>query len=451
MRDLIRAAILASILVAPGAAAGEVLEIPYETYTLDNGLQVILHHAPGTPLVAVNVWYHVGAYHEVAGRTGFAHLFEHMMFQGSEHVGDDQHFKILEGIGASSINGTTNFDRTNYFETVPSNQLEVGLWLESDRMGFMLPALTLEKLDNQREVVKNERRQSLETQPYGLAEERMWQALFPKPHPYHGMVIGSMDDLNAATVDDVKGFFRTWYAPSNATLTVAGDYDPATIKGLVDKWFGTLPKQPKPAATTVLGVGLKEEVVIRHDETIATLPKVVMAWHSAPLFKEGDATADVLASVLSDGKATRLQKRLIHELEMAQSVSASQYSMGARSLFFVEAVARPGVDLESLKAEVDKVLAEVREGKVTADEVRRAVTRWETSFVSRLQKLGGFGGKADRLQTYNHFLADPDFIAKDLDRYRKVTPEIITAFSKETLDPARRVLLYASPVKKEAK
>ncbi len=442
-------------LLLPGAAAlagdEESLQIPYETYQLDNGLQVILHVDHRLPLVATNVWYHVAAVNEVPGRSGFAHLFEHMMFQGSAHIGDDAHFKILERIGATGMNGTTSFDRTNYFETVPAHHLETALWLESDRMGFLLPSMTQEKLDNQQEVVKNERRQSYETAPYGLAEEKMWKALFPAPNPYNGMVIGSMEDLAAATLDDVADFFRQWYAPSNATLTLAGDFDPATAKALIEKYFGSLPKMPVPEAPQVAPVAVEKEIVIHHEEKVASLPKVEMAWLTPAFFTEGDAAADVLGSVLTTGESSLLRRRLVRELQIAQSVQAAQYSMGAQSIFFVEAVARPGVDPKTLLAEIDKVLEEVRGGAVTADQVRRAVTRYETGFFKRLQSLGGFGGRADLLQTYNHFLKDPGFLPKDLARYRAITPEQVTQFAKSTLPIDKRIVLFATPAAKETK
>jgi len=441
----------AMLLGAGAARAAEgKLEIPYERYTLDNGLEVLLHQDKRLPLVAVDVWYHVAAFHEPAERTGFAHLFEHMMFQGSAHVGDDKHFAILKGIGASSINGTTSFDRTNYFETVPSNQLETALWLESDRMGFLLQTLTQEKLDNQRGVVQNERRQGVETQPYGIAEEKMWQALFPQPHPYYGMVIGSMDHLGAASLEDVRSFFRTWYAPSNATVAVAGDFELDQAKQLIEKYFGSLPKAPKPTPPVVKPVALSQEVTLRHDEQVATLAKVMVGWHTPAFFAEGDATADILAATLSSGKASRLHKRLVRELQIAQSVSAYQQSMGAQSVFQIEVTARPGVDPKQLLLEVDAALAKLAEGDVSEAEVKRALNRYETGFFKQLQQLGGFGGRADTLQVYNHFLGDPGYLAKDVARYRAVTPAMVTAFVKDYLAKDRRVVMIAEPPAPEA-
>ncbi len=421
------------------------LEIPYEKYTLDNGLEVILHEDHTLPLVAVSVWYHVAAYHEVVGKSGFAHLFEHMMFQGSGHIADDVHIRTLENIGASTINGTTSFDRTNYFETVPSNHLETALWLESDRMGFLLDALSQKKLDNQRDVVKNERRQGIETRPYGLAEEKLWQAVFPKPHPYHGRVIGSMADLSAASLEDVRQFFTTWYAPSNATLTIAGDFTPDQAKALVQKYFGSLAKTAKPVPPKVADVTIAKPILIEHAEAIGKLPKLQVVWLTPKIYAAGDAAADVLSNLLSNGKSSRLHKKLIHELELAQSVSAYQYSLGAQSVFFVDVVGRTGVAPKRLLTEVDAVLEEIRQGKVKQQDVERAVNRFETSFFKGLQRLGGFGGKAEKLQGYNHFLGDPGFMARDLDRYRKVSIEEVVAFAKNELDTAKRAVLFAVP------
>ena len=439
------AALLTLSLLAAAARAEEKLEIPFETYKLKNGLQVILHVDRRLPLVAVDVWYHVGAFHEARGRGGFAHLFEHMMFQGSAHVGDDKHFEILKRGGASFVNGTTSFDRTNYLETVPSDQLEVALWLESDRMGFLTHALTRQKLDRQRAVVQNERRQGLETQPYGAAGEKLWHALFPEPHPYHGRVIGSMKDLDAATVADVRDFFRTWYAPSNATLALAGDFVPARAKKLVEKYFGSLPSVPRPKPPKVKPVTIDREVVLRHEERIGTLTRVTAAWHTPPFFAPGDSTADILASVLAAGKASRLERRLVRELQIAQSVSAYQASMGAQSVFQIHATARPGVTPERLLEAIDGVLAGVRGGEVSAAEVKRARNRYETNFFTGLQQLGGFDGKTDKLQTYNHFLGDPGYLARDVARYRQVTPEMVARFASTYLVKQRRVVMFAVP------
>jgi predicted Zn-dependent peptidase len=429
----------------PRESGRETLSITHEKYKLKNGLEVVLSVDRKLPVVAVNIWYHVGAYHETQGRTGFAHLFEHMMFQGSKNVADDVHISMLEQLGATDLNGTTNFDRTNYFETVPSNHLETALWLESDRMGFLLDAMTEEKLQTQKEVVKNERRQGTEAAPYGIAREKMWHALFPLPHPYHGDVIGSMEDLNAATMEDVKSFFRKWYAPSNATLAIVGDFDVAKTKALVEKYFGNLPSGPKPERPQVAPVKLTKETVIRHDETVGTLPMLTLSWHSAEYLTQGDAIADVMATVLATGKASRLYRRLVLEKQIAQSVEASQQSIGSQSVFSIEVVARPGVSTDTVQKEVDAVLAEVRKNGITQDELTRARTRYDTRMLSGLQSVGGFGGKADALQNYNHFVGEPDYLRKDLARYQALSTEDVKRYANEQLRPDMRVVLHAVP------
>jgi predicted Zn-dependent peptidase len=328
---------------------------------------------------------------------------------------------------------------------VPSNQLETALWLESDRMGFLLDALTLEKLNTQREVVKNERREGTETAPYGIAREKAWQALFPLPHPYHGDVIGSLKDLDAATLDDVKGFFRQWYAPSNSTLTIVGDIDVEKTKALVQKYFGTLPSTPKPALPKVAPVKLTQPVVIRHEERVARLPLLSVQWLTAPYLAEGDAVADVLATALATGKASRLYRRLVLEKQLAQSVSASQQSQGAQSVFSLNVVARPGVTTDTLLKEVDAVLDEVRRQGVTPEEIDRARTRYDTRMLAGLQAVGGMGGKADVLQSYNHFVGKPSYVEEDLARYEKVTPESVKQFTRDTLSNDARVILHAAP------
>ena len=444
---LLPAALAAALCAAAPAAVGPAPSIPFEKYQLANGLEVILHRDPRLPLAAVDVWYHVGAWQEEAGRSGFAHLFEHMMFQGSRDVGKEQHSRVLERAGGTIINGSTSLDRTNYFETVPRNYLETALWLESDRMGFLLDAMTQEKLDNQREVVKNERRQTLETAPYGLAGEALWQALFPAGHPYHGMVIGSMADLSAAALGEVEGFFREWYAPANATLAIAGDFEPAQARRLVERYFGSLPARPRPTSPERAPVRLDREVVLRHQETVATLPRLSVAWHTPAIYAPGDELADVLAAVLSEGRSSRLQRRLLHEKQLAQSVSASQQSMRAQSVFEIEVVARPGVATERLLAEVDQVLAEVRARAVAPQEVRRAVNKIETQLMRSLERLGGYRGRTELLQTYNHYRGDPGWLAQDLARYRAVTPAALAAFAREWLPQGRRAVLHAVPGK----
>lgn len=425
------------------------LRIAHEKYTLANGLEVILHEDHRTPFVAVSVWYHVGAFHEPAGRTGFAHLFEHLMFQGSEHVGDDMHIGLLEQAGASvrrgMVNGTTNFDRTNYFEVVPRNELELALWLESDRMGYLGTAISQEKLDEQRKVVKNERLQSRENVPYGLADEKLWQSVFPKAHPYFGQVIGSMADLDAATIDDVRAFYDTYYAPSNATLTLAGDFDPAEAKAWIEKYFGTLPPWSKPPARNVEPPVLQGPLRVDYPEKIAKLPRVSFLWLTPRFFEEGDAELDVLAHVLSAGKVSRLQRALLHDEELAQRVVAYQRSMQNVSVFGIDVVVRDGVDPETVIAALESQLEFLRDLPPERAEIERAINAIETDRLFALQKIGGFGGKAEQLQTYNHYLGTPEFLAQDLERYRAVSSERVMAIMQAHLTPERRATLVANP------
>ena len=427
---------------ATPAPVSPVPAIPFEKYSLPNGLEIILSEDHRLPLTAVNLWYHVGPANEVAGRTGFAHLFEHMMFQGSKHVAADTHFKILEGAGASLINGTTDFDRTNYFETVPSNQLELALWMESDRMGYLLDKVDRLALANQQDVVRNERRQSVENQPYGIAEEAMFHQLFPKTHPYYAAVIGSHADIQAAQLDDVKTFFKQYYAPNNASLAIVGDIDKAATRQLVEKYFGPLkrgPDVPPITATTPPVTAERRQTVKDHIE----LPRVYMAWITPAIFKPGDADADIAADVLGGGKSARLYKRLVYEKQIAQRVVAQQYSLMLGSVFSIEVTARPGQTLEDLEPAIDAEVAALRRDGPDEAEIERARNSIETRMVRGLENLGGFGGVADRLNMYNHFLKDPGYLPQDAARYRAVTRESVRQFAQDYLSPAARVVIRA--------
>jgi zinc protease len=420
--------------------------LDFEKYKLKNGLEVILLEDHRLPLVATNLWYHVGPANERPGLTGFAHLFEHMMFQGSKHIGDDAHFKLLEGAGASDINGTTDFDRTNYFETLPSNQLELALWLESDRMGFLLDTLDGAKLANQRDVVRNERRQG-ENSPYGLVEEEVFHQLFPKTHPYYANVIGSHADIESARLKDVREFFKLYYAPNNASLAIVGDIDKAQAKALVEKYFGPIASGapvPKINATTPPITAERRAVVTDQVE----LPRVYMAWLTDPIYKPGDAEADLLALILGGGKSSRLYKRLVYERQIAQDVAASQYSLILGSVFQIQATAKPGVKPEDLEKAINEELDAVRKDGVTADQLARARNVIQTRIVQGLETLGGFGGVADRLNQYNHFLGDPGFLAKDLERYDKATPAALQKLAQQKLTNNSRVVVYGVPGKK---
>ncbi|HZL94878.1 MAG TPA: insulinase family protein, partial [Vicinamibacterales bacterium] len=393
--------------------------------------------------------YHVGPANEEPGRTGFAHLFEHMMFQSSKHVPPDSHFKLLEAAGASDINGTTDYDRTNYFETVPSNQLELALWLESDRMGYLLDKVDQAALSNQQDVVRNERRQSVENQPYGLAEETLIQNLFPKGHPYYGNVIGSHEDIQAVKLDDVRRFFKQYYSPNNASLAIVGDFDPALAKSLVEKYFSTLKRGadvPAIKAETPKITSERRKVVKARVE----LPRVYMAWVTSPILKPGDADADIASNVIGGGRSSRLYKKLVYEKQIAQSVSAQQNSLILGSVFQIEATARPGHTVEELEKAIEEELNAFRSVPVDASEVERARNTIETNMIGGLERLGGFGGVADRLNSYNHYLGTPDYLAKDIERYRAVTAASLQSFAKDQLTTNSRVVMHVVPGEPEA-
>jgi zinc protease len=415
--------------------------IRFEKYQLANGLEVILAPDPTVPLVAVNVWYHVGSGNEVVGKTGFAHLFEHMLFQGSKHVGEDRHFEILKKIGADGVNGTTNSDRTNYFEVVPSNQLEAGLWLESDRMGHLLPLLTQKSLDNQIEVVRNERRQRYDNVPYGAALLARYDALFPAGHPYKYLTIGRHEDLAGATLGDVIGFWKTWYVPANATLTLVGDFDVPTARALVDKWFGGFPKSQRPTTVAIPPPTAKAARVVLQDR-LAKLRQVTWSFHSPANFADGDAELDILADALAREGTGRLYKALVYERPLAQSVAAFQSGAGFSGTFTISVTLRSGADLE----EVERILAEqltaVRETPLQAKELARVVAAAEAARVYGLESLMG---RANLLQSYNHYLGDPGRVSWDLDRYRNASPAAITAAAARYLDLDRKVVVVTMP------
>ncbi len=432
---------------APAKAAAPASDLPsiqFEKYALPNGLEVILSRDARLPMVAVNLWYHVGPANEEPGRTGFAHLFEHMMFQRSKNVPEDSHFKLLEGAGASDINGTTDFDRTNYFQTLPSNQLELALWLESDRMGWLLDTVTLGSFMNQQDVVRNERRQSVENRPYGMAEEELFHQLFPKEHPYYASVIGSHADIQAATLDNVKSFFKQYYTPNNASLAIVGDFDPAETKKLVEKYFGSLKRgadAPKvnvktPAITAERRATVKDRI---------ELPQVTMAWITSPIFTSGDADLMVAAQALGGGKSSRLYKSLVYDKQIAQEVSASQYSLTLGSVFTIQAKARPGHTAEELEKAIEAELEALRTTGPDAAEIERAVNTLETGIVSGLERLGGFGGVADRLNMYNHHLKDPAYLPKDIARIRAVNQASVKKVASEQLKNSARVVVQCVP------
>ncbi|MDI3255243.1 MAG: pitrilysin family protein [Bacillota bacterium] len=422
----------------------KVPEIRYESYTLPNGLQVILSEDHRLPIVGVDIWYHVGPMNERAGRTGFAHLFEHMMFEGSKHVGEKAHFKYLEAAGASDINGTTSFDRTNYFETLPSNQLELALWLESDRMGFLLDTLDREKLTNQRDVVRNERRQSIENQPYGLVDEALMHALFPADHPYHADVIGSHADIEAARLEDVREFFKLYYAPNNATIAIAGDFDPAKTKALIEKYFGPIPKGPDVPKVQVTTPPITAEKRLTVTDKVQ-LPKVLFAWLTPPAFAPGDAEGDAAAYVLGGGKTSRLYQKLVYQQQIAQSVACYNQSQALQSWTTCELVARPGVTPEQLEKAANEVIEEFLQNGPTQAEIERARIVTQSGRIRGLQRVGGFGGIADTLNYYNQYTGDPGYLPKDLARYDALTPQSVQQFAQAHLKQDQRVTVYGVP------
>ena len=426
------------------AASADIPRIQFEKYTLPNGLEVILSPKRGLPMVAVNLWYHVGPANEEKGRTGFAHLFEHMMFQSSKHVPPDSHLRLLEAAGASDLNGTTDYDRTNYFETVPSNQVELALWLESDRMGYLLEKVDQAALSNQQDVVRNERRQSVENEPYGLAEEVLIQSVFPPGHPYYGNVIGSHEDIQAAKLDDVKRFFRQYYAPNNASLVIVGDFESAQMKALVQKYFGTLksgPAVPPIKAETPKITSERRKVVTARVE----LPRVYMAWLTSPILKPGDADADIAATILGGGRSSRLYKKLVYEKQIAQDVSAQQNSLMLGSVFQIQVTARPGHTAEEIEKALNEELSAFGAKPVDAREVDRARNMIETNIIGGLERLGGFGGIADRLNSYNHYLKNPDYLQQDIQRYRAVNPSTLQTFAQQQLASSARVVMHVVP------
>jgi len=419
------------------------MNISYSKFTLPNGLDVLVHEDHGLPIVAVNVWYHVGSKNEVPGRTGFAHLFEHLMFEGSEHY-DRGYFHPLQEAGAA-LNGSTNADRTNYWEVVPSNALDLALWMESDRMGYLLPALTDAKFSNQREVVLNERRQNYENRPYGLAGMAIVSALYPPDHPYHWLTIGGADDIRAAHIDDVRAFFQRYYHPANASLALAGDIDPEMGVLMAEEYFGEIPAGEKPDPVTVAQPAPPADDLKLVLEDRVELPRLYMAWHSPALFADGDAELDLVAEVLSSGKTSRLYRALVYDQRIATEVAASQNSREAGSFFQIVATAAPGRTLAEVERAIAKELAAFSEKGPTSGELERCLAQAEAHFLFRLQTVGGFGGKSDQLNAYNTFIGDPGYFEQDLRRYRSATPEQLRDAAIAYLKPTRRVILSVVP------
>ncbi|GIU82260.1 MAG: peptidase M16 [Pyrinomonadaceae bacterium] len=417
--------------------------IKYEEFRLKNGLRVIMHVDRSVPIVAVNVWYHVGSKNEVPGRTGFAHLFEHMMFQGSKNY-DDDYFKPLQEAGAT-INGSTNADRTNYFQVLPSNFLELALFMEADRMGGLLEAMTQEKLDNQRDVVKNERRQRYDNQPYGTAFEKISELMYPKEHPYSWTTIGSLKDLTEATMDDVKNFFRQYYVPNNASLVIAGDFDPKQARKWVEKYFGSIPKggeipRPNPPQPKL------DKEIRKTFEDAVRLPRIYMVWHTVPMSHKDKAALDMLGTILSFGRGSRLQSNLVFNKQIAQDVSASHFAREIAGLFQIVSTARPGKSLDEIEREINAEIEKIKNEPPTQEEVERAFTQYELRTVLGLQTVLS---KADAMNENATFFGKPDRFQEELNEYRSVTPADISRVAKTYLTNNKLVMSIV-PGKKES-
>jgi zinc protease len=443
---MLRSALLAGLLLQSAASPKTGLDVPFTQFELRNGLHVILHEDHTVPLVTVNVWYHVGSAREKPGRTGFAHLFEHLMFMGSKHAKYGDFDRLLETAGGTN-NASTAEDRTNYYIDVPSNALELALFLESDRMAYLLDAMSPKTVDAQRDVVKNERRQGVENAPYGMASIEIAEMVYPKGHPYHWPVIGYMEDLTAASYEDVVEFFRTYYQPANASLVVAGDIDPAKTRALVEKWFaevkpGTTPvtpiDYPHPNVTAVQKKTIKDRV---------QLPRLYLTWVTPAHFEPGDAELDVLSSLLAGGKNSRLYKRLVYELQIAQDVAAFQASKALNSEYQIVVTARPDASLDRIRTIVDEELRKLQQTPAADREFQRALNQIESSFYDRMERVGDFGGLGDQLNAYYYAAGNPGYFNEDLARYRALTAADITAAAARFLPLEKRVELIVEPQK----
>jgi zinc protease len=422
------------------------MRVPIVTFRLANGLAVTLSEDHTAPIVAVNLWYHVGSANERPGRTGFAHLFEHMLFQGSAHVGANEHFEIVQRAGGT-LNGSTWLDRTNYFETVPSNQLATALWLEADRMGQLLPAMTQQKLDTQRDVVKNERRWSVDNQPYGTWWERLPALAFPGEHPFHHSLIGSMEDLSEASLEDIAQFFATYYTPDNAVLSIAGDFEPAEARALVEQFFGPIPrgagKPPLPPMELPAHFGTWERQVV---PDAVMLPRLFLAFRSPVFGSDAHYVASVLAAILGTGKGSRFQRALVREREIASEASAFTFDLAkGTDLLIADVTARPGISAETLEAEVVREIDRMRTEGVTDDEVQRAVALLETALVSSLQSAGD---RADKLSMFATYLGDPGLVNEQMECYQRVTAAQVSELAREMLGEDNRASLVYVPAEK---
>jgi zinc protease len=417
------------------------MNVAHTKHTLPNGLDVIVHEDHRMPIAAVSVWYHVGSKNEVPGRTGLAHLFEHLMFEGSEHQ-PDGYFAPLQEAGAS-LNGSTSADRTNYWELVPSNAIRLALWMEADRMGWFLPALSQKRFDTQRAVVLNERRQTYENRPYGLAQFALMDAMFPSDHPYHWPTIGEPADLAAATLEDVRAFFQRFYHPGNASLVIAGDVETGAVLREVEQLFGPIPSGEPADELTPPPVRPEPRRIVLEDRV--ELARLYLAWPSPALFQPGDAELDLAADLLANGRTSRLYERLIHERRIAVELAAGQTSRELAGTFQIIASAAPGHTLDELEGAIHEEVARFAATGPSDAEVARGRTQAETAFVLRVQSLGGFGGKADQLNAYNVYLDAPDSFDTDLARYLDATPATLRQNVGDWLDKKHAVALAVVP------
>jgi zinc protease len=414
--------------------------LAFERHSLANGLRIVLHRDSSLPLVAANLWYHVGSKNERPGRTGFAHLFEHMLFQGSEHVGTHDHFRFIQQVGGVA-NGSTWYDRTNYYETVPAHQLELALWLESDRMGFFLPALTQENLDNQRDVVMNERRQRVENQPYGLAGEKLHELLYPPGHPYHWPVIGYMEDIAAATLEEVQTFFRTYYTPNNAVLTLVGDFQPEAALERIEAWFGEIPPGPPvpPVSAPLPPLGGERRVVLPDD---VRMPRVYIGFRAPGYGQRTWYAADLLAAVLAGGKSSPLYRELVYERQIAQDVGASVGPYESAGTFMMVATARPGVAVEELEEALLGAIARAASALPDPADLERARNRMLTDYYSALQKMDSL---ADLFSQFTTYFDDPAGVAGEADRYLEITPHDLMDYAAGWCTEPERVVVSVVP------
>lgn len=441
---LVSALLLAAVPALLGAQKAPT--IPHEKYTLPNGLEVILHVDRSVPIVAVENFYKVGSGDEKPGRTGFAHLFEHVMFMGSQNVPVGKFDEWLEAAGASN-NGSTNFDRTNYYETGPSNALPLMLWLDADRMGWLLPTMDQTKLDLQRDVVKNERRQGVDNAPYGKADETILPVLFPEGHPYSWDVIGSMDDLSAAALDDVKGFFRQYYAPNNATITIAGDFNADSAKAWVQKYFAHIPRSATAITRPVApAVTLTRDTVLVIEDRVQ-LPRVYYTWHGVKSFSADDAALDAMADIMAGGKSSRLYRTLVYEKQLAQDVRMSNQAQKLDGMIQLVVTAKPGVQPREIDAEITRALNDVIANGVTERELTRVKNGMRASM---LDGLASVSRKAFQLSYYNYFTGNPDYLAQDLARYESLTPDAVQRAARAHLAGTPRVVLTIVPEGKTA-